>query len=263
VHACYFGSPDRRLFGIFEEPEDGAAREAGVVLCYPYGADYATAFRTFRILATRLAKAGFHVLRFDYLGTGDSSGDADVASIEQWITDVGTAVRELRDSRGLRDVSLVGLRLGATLAALAAARTKDVERVVLWEPVVDGQEYLAALQALHREWLQEALRDGRNAQHLEDDLLGYQLTERLRRDFVDLRLQSLAGAPAPSLYLMSKGSSDEYDCLVAMLRQQGARVDADRVEGPEIWSRTPSMDESSVPTGALRSIVTWLTSASG
>jgi hypothetical protein len=153
--------------------------------------------------------------------------------------------------------------LGATLAALAAARTKDVERVVLWEPVVDGQEYLAALQALHREWLQEALREGRNARHSEDDLLGYQLTERLRRDFADLSLRSLAAAPAPSLYLITKGPSDEYERLVAILRQQGARVDADRVEGPEIWSKTPSMDESSVATGALRSIVTWLSSTSG
>lgn len=262
MHACYFGSPDQRLFGILDEPDGDAAGEAGVVLCYPYGPDYATAFRSFRILATRLAKAGFHVLRFDYLGTGDSSGDADAASIGQWISDVGTAIGELREKRGVREVSLVGLRLGATLAALAAAQSAQVGRVVLWEPVVDGRQYLAEQQALHREWLREALRDGRNARSADDDLLGYRLGDRLRRDFGNLSLWTLDEAPAPAVCLLSREASQESDRLAESLRAAGAQVDAQHVEGPAVWSRTPSMDESSVPTRALQSIVTWLASAS-
>ena len=262
MRPCYFGPPTRRLFGVFDEPATGGASEVGVVLCYPYGPDYATAFRSFRILATRLARAGFHVLRFDYLGTGDSSGDVEDASIPQWIADVRTAVQELRGSLALREVSLVGLRLGATLAALAAAECQCVDRIVLWEPVVEGSEYLAAQQALHREWLDEALRDGQNARSADDDLLGYQLGDRLRQDFGTLSLWSLHRAPSRSVYLLSKGSLQEYDRLVEKLRECGARVEADRVEGPAVWSRTPSMDESSVPTRALQSIVNWLASAS-
>jgi pimeloyl-ACP methyl ester carboxylesterase len=262
MQACFFGPPAKRLFGVFDEPASGGASELGVVLCYPHGADYDTAFRSFRILGTRLARAGFHVLRFDYLGTGDSSGGVDDASIAQWIADIVTAVHELRTSRELREVSLVGLRLGATLAALAAAECQRVNRLVLWEPVIDGREYLAAQRALHRGWVKDELRNGRGALEAEDDLLGYRLTERLRQDLENLSLWSLAQAPAPYLHVVDQEPSAEHQRLGEWLRGKGARVETACVEGPAVWSRTPAMEEARVPSGVLQAIVTRLAGAS-
>ena len=259
---CYFGPPTGRLFGVFDEPATGGASEVGVVLCYPHGPDYATAFRSFRILGTRFGRAGFHVLRFDYLGTGDSSGDVEDASIPQWIADVVTAIHELRTSRELREVSLIGLRLGATLAALAAAECQRVDRLVLWEPVIDGREYVATQRALHRAWVDEEVRDGRKMLSADDELLGYRLTDRLRRDLENVSLWSLAKVPAPYIYVLSQRPSREYERLAEQLRAKGARVDTNCVDGPKIWSRTPSMDEAFVPNGAMQAIVTWLAGAS-
>src|SRR5438046_10636910 len=79
----YFGPFAARLFGIHDAPRTDAGREGSVVLCYPYGRDYVSAFRAYRTLALRLARAGFHVLRFDYRGTGDSAGDIGDASPQQ------------------------------------------------------------------------------------------------------------------------------------------------------------------------------------
>jgi pimeloyl-ACP methyl ester carboxylesterase len=262
MQAYYFGSPGKRLFGVSDEPATGGASELGAVLCYPHGADYDSAFRSFRILATRLAKAGFHVLRFDYLGTGDSSGCADDATIPQWIADVVTAVDELRTSRGLREVSLVGLRLGATLAALAAADCQRVNRLVLWEPVIDGREYVATLQALHRDWVADEVRNGRGMRAADDDLLGHRLTERMREDLEKVSLWSLARAPAPHLHLVNQKPSAEHERLSNWLRVNGAQVDAACIEGPTVWSRTPAMDEALVPNGVLKAIVARLAGAS-
>lgn len=262
MRACYFGPPDRRLFGVFDEPATGGASEVGVVLCYPYGPDYSTAFRSFRVLATRLARAGFHVLRFDYLGTGDSQGDDDDASITQWIADVNAAVLELRGSLGLREVSLIGLRLGATLAALAAARFQQADRLVLWEPVIVGREYVSTQLALHRAWVDEEMRDGRQAQSADDELLGYRLTEGLRHDLENVNLGSLAKVPAPYVYVVNQNTSHESECLAKLLREKGGQVELARVEGPTIWSRTPSMDEALVSNGAIQAIVTWLAGTS-
>jgi pimeloyl-ACP methyl ester carboxylesterase len=256
----FFGPPSRRLFGVFE-PAACEGSDLGVVLCYPHGADYESAFRVFRILGTRLARAGFQVLRFDYLGTGDSSGDVEDVSVAQWTTDVISAVDELRRTHELREVSLVGLRLGATLAALAAAECQRVDRVVLWEPVIDGREYVASQRALHRAWVDDEVRNGRVAPGTDDDLLGYRLPERLRRDLESVSLWSLEKAPAPYLHVVSQKPSPEHERLSEWLRGKGARVETDCIEGPIVWSRTPAMDEARVPSGVLQAIVTRLAGA--
>ena len=259
MRARYFGPSNRRLFGVFDEPAPGRGGELGAVLCHPYGADYDSAYRSFRILAARLAKAGVHVLRFDYLGTGDSTGDIEDASVPEWIDNVCTALHELRAVHDLREVSLVGLRMGATLAALAAVECQIVDRVVLWEPVVDGGEYVRTLRALHRAWLEDELREGREALSSDDDVLGYRLTERLRGDFESVSLLSLQKAPAPFAHVVSQTPSSAHEHLTERLRALGAVVETDCVEGPAIWSRTPSMDQALASNGVVQAIVARLT----
>jgi alpha/beta superfamily hydrolase len=75
-----FGSADAPLYGVHHAPQ-AAPQRTGIVLCYPFGQEYMRAHRACRQLAMLLAKKGYHVLRFDYSGTGNSSGDVDSASL--------------------------------------------------------------------------------------------------------------------------------------------------------------------------------------
>src|SRR5262249_40228496 len=59
-------------------------------------------------------------------------------------SDVERAVAELAKRGEVSRVGLLGLRLGATVAALAAARRADVDTLVLWEPVVKPWDDLYA-----------------------------------------------------------------------------------------------------------------------
>jgi pimeloyl-ACP methyl ester carboxylesterase len=147
MNPLFFGSSDRPLFGIYHPPRTRDARAHGIVLCYPVGQEYMRAHRAFRQLAILLSKSGFPVFRFDYIGTGDSSGDSDAGSFDQWLSDTGVAIDELKDNAGVQHLSLVGLRLGALLAARVAVARADVTRVVLWDPVVVGTSYWAELVA--------------------------------------------------------------------------------------------------------------------
>ncbi len=106
----YFGRSDSPLYGVYHSPVS-ADRQHGVILCYPFGQEYMRAHRAYRHLASRLAESGLHVLRFDYRGTGDSSGDMTTADAESWIQDIGEAVQELRDTSGVSGISVLGLRL--------------------------------------------------------------------------------------------------------------------------------------------------------
>ena len=148
MNPFYFGTSAKPLYGVYYPPRGGTARDVGIVLCYPMGQEYMRAHRAFRQLSNLLARAGFHVFRFDYYGTGDSGGDADVGTLTQWQEDIRAAIEELKDTAGVQKVALVGLRLGASLATVAAAGRSDVASVTLWDPVTDGAGYLDELLAV-------------------------------------------------------------------------------------------------------------------
>ncbi|HEV1995804.1 MAG TPA: alpha/beta hydrolase, partial [Candidatus Acidoferrum sp.] len=141
----YFGLPETLLYGCFHEPHAGRSRDCAVVLCPPIGHEYVNSHRALRQLAARLSDAGFPVLRFDYFGSGDSSGDIEEGSIPQWLDDISQAILEIRRRTGLTSLCLAGLRLGASLSLLAAAERSDIASLVLWDPVVKGRSYLNGL----------------------------------------------------------------------------------------------------------------------
>jgi len=132
----HFGSAGRRLFGIYDPARKVGGAERAALVCYPTGDEHSHAYRTLRQLATRISQTGTHVLRFDYYGTGDSSGETGEGDIAGWCSDIETAIAELKDMTGANRVSLIGLRLGANLAArTAATRANDIENLVLWDPL--------------------------------------------------------------------------------------------------------------------------------
>jgi uncharacterized protein len=148
VNPLYLGTRERRLFAIYEPAAAKDRRNRAAVLCQPWGTEYIHAHRTMRQLAVKLAANGFHTLRFDYYGTGDSGGEDFEANPAAAEADVESAVEGLKDIVGVARVSLIGLRMGATLAARAALRHREnVEALVLWDPIVTPED---AAGMLHR-----------------------------------------------------------------------------------------------------------------
>ena len=187
-----FGPREGRLFGVFHGAV-GAARGEGIVLCQPMGHEYIRAHRTFRQLAVQLADAGFPVMRFDYFGCGDSTGNGADGTLPRWVADVHAAIDELRDTAGVNTVSLVGLRLGASIALLAAASRPEVRRIVLWDPVLDGRAYLAQLRRLQRRWLKGRPGSRLFAFHPRGtELIGFPVPARLQHDIESIDLRQTA-----------------------------------------------------------------------
>ena len=117
----------------------------GVVICGPFGYESICAHRSVREFAEAIVDAGIPALRFDYLGSGDSADiDENSDLVKRWTQDVISAIHELRRRTGVEQVCLLGIRLGALLAALAAAECRTVESLVLIGPVVSGRRYCAS-----------------------------------------------------------------------------------------------------------------------
>lgn len=141
----FFGNSSSPLYGVYHPSEKGQA-DLGVVLCAPFGQEYMRSHRAMRQLASMLARAGIPVLRFDYYGTGDSAGEISESDTDRWIEDTHVAIEELKDTGNVDTVCVVGLRLGALVASYACLTRKDVEHLVLWDPVISGEAYLEELR---------------------------------------------------------------------------------------------------------------------
>lgn len=140
----------RQMVGMLSVPEDREPRQSWLFLS-PFGQEAIRTAPMYRSLADRLARAGCAVLRFDYHGTGDSAGEIAEQSLDDWVGDACHAMDLLRSISGVPRITLFGVGLGATIAALAATRQPSgIAELLLWEPVIDGPKYLAALISSHR-----------------------------------------------------------------------------------------------------------------
>ena len=121
--ALWFGPKNQPLRGWLHKPtNDDALTSRRIVIVPGFGYEELTSGWGLRTLAENLAEAGHTVLRYDHPGTGDSSGDAP--NLQAWFEGVHHAVQALNSS----DVTLVGVRLGATLALAAAANFAEARQ---------------------------------------------------------------------------------------------------------------------------------------
>jgi uncharacterized protein len=140
----YFDGPSSRLFGVLHEPAQRRER-IPVVFCHPFAEEKLWAHRVFVTFARVLAERGHAVLRFDYMGNGDSEGRFEDTSVHTALADIGAASDLLKARTGQSQLGLLGLRLGATYAALVAEERADIAALMLWAPIVNGSRYMQDL----------------------------------------------------------------------------------------------------------------------
>lgn len=226
------------LFGWFH-PSVG---RRGVVLCGAHGFEQMAAHRPWRALAVALAAAGCPTLRFDYPGEGDST-DPDAARVAHCVTAIGDAVRWLRATAGVTEVVLVGLRLGASFAALAAER-EAVDRLVLLAPVASGRAYLREMRL--RAQTIGRLPDGSVPPQEPDclDIGGFRMDAAFLADLSSLNLSRIERAPARSVLILAPdakalaGRLDTLGCAVTV----GPLPGLAQLVGDPIFASVPVAD---------------------
>jgi alpha-beta hydrolase superfamily lysophospholipase len=257
MRAFLFGRSEAPLFGLHHAPASGSSARGAVVLCQPFGAEYLRAHRCMRELASRLAQNGFHVVRFDYFGTGDSAGEGEEALLEGWLDDVDTAVEEARELADSQTVSLVGMGLGATLAALSGSRSGAVRHAVLWAPVVKGARYLSDLADQQRAWLEERPRlKELGLAESRDELLGAPLGAGLREAIERVDLTGLDRSPARRALVIAPEGDPDADALRARLAELGCEPEA--MATANAAGSTGDFDQQLVPIHTLQAIAGWL-----
>ncbi len=202
----FFKNDGKRLFGFLHSPDE--SRKTGFLFCNPFIEEKVRSQRLYVNFARHLASAGYPVLRFDYMGYGDSEGAFEDATMESMIADTVKAREILLDNTRVEACCLFGGRLGGTIAALASRQDTSARGLLLWDPIVDGYAYIykslranLAMQTMRhkkilykRERLMEMLRSG---EHVNID--GYLISGPFLKSIENLKLQDCVGDMSDSI----------------------------------------------------------------
>jgi amino acid adenylation domain-containing protein len=260
-----FGAPGHELVGLYQWPSGEQDRRECCVLCNPFGQEAVRSHRVFRILADRLSRAGFHVLRFDYFGTGDSAGADEEGNLAVWTEDILRASDEIVRRSGSSRVVWFGLRLGASLAALASrSAARPPGRLVLWDPVTNGSAYLAELadghvnarkEAFGLRWESESRVRALAMEEARSEALGYPLTPALKAELGALSPASFRGARAERVTLVGARAGSAWTGLANLLISGGVEVRTRAIESDIAWFMNDMLNDSLIPPDDLRSLV--------
>lgn len=234
-------------------------RRRGVVLCAAFGIDGLSAHRAWGELAEALAAAGLPTLRFDWAGTGDSLGDdRDPDRLAAWRASLSAAIDRLKSETSVDEIALVGLRLGATLAAEVAATRDDVTHLIAAAPVVSGRAYVREQQSLAR-----FLRVRGEDEPADTDeiggfaVAGYFTADATAADLKAIDLRRLAAAPARRVLLLARPGDTVTAELATTWRAAGASVE--EAPFPEVDALIENPTKSRLPTAAWSLVVATLT----
>lgn len=254
----YFGTPLPALFGHLHLPADGVQRGPAVVLCPAFGQEAMSSHRALRVLAERLAAQGCACLRFDPPGTGDSAdwlGPGHERGLAAWPEAIGQAIDHLKAVLGVTEVVVVGLRLGALMAALASESRKDVAAMVAWAPLVRGHAFVRECKAFGMATLARAGLPAR-AQAGTVETGGYVLSEADIAFLQSIDLSARSARPAPRVLCLDRAEMPVADRWVACLRSSGCEVELAPASGYEAMMRVPHF--SVVPEVLFETLVPWV-----
>ncbi|NQU45280.1 alpha/beta hydrolase [bacterium] len=125
-----------------------------LLVCNAVGEEAKCSFSVLQETARYAWEAGWSVARFDYRGCGDSPGEFGRTGPRDWLEDSETILTHSGASGERRRSVLLGLRLGANVAARIAPKANDLferVRLVLWEPILDLPRYVRHLEWMNRE----------------------------------------------------------------------------------------------------------------
>jgi len=258
----YFGAPGAELFGWMHDAPEGSSSAFGLLVCSPFGFDEICAHRSLMHLAAASAAAGIPTLRFDYAGSGDSCGDEfEPERLSAWVRSIHQAADQLKSASGLQRICMVGIRLGATLAALAAVERDDVDGLIAVAPVVRGRDYIRELRILGQATATESSKSRTGDELLES--AGFVLTRETVQALQAVNLRTLTKAPAPHVLIVERDDVPSPTDWPNDLTQLGASV---RVEAwPGYGAIMTNPQDAVVPQliidGVLSTLAQWQSDA--
>jgi hypothetical protein len=192
--AGYFTVSGAALYTVLHEVPDPVAR---VLLVGPFASERHFSYHPWVRWARYLAARGMEVLRYDYRGVGESTGEFEEMGFDHWSEDVELLVDWLANRSPGVPLLLHGLEVGAILAARSFAQGSG-DALLLWSPPAHANQALRSslMRWAGLEQLFESPENRRSAadyirqleRGLSIEVAGYQWSSSLWRSSFDFQL---------------------------------------------------------------------------
>lgn len=140
VEPFFLETTHGRLFAVHHRPPAALPCHGHILVAPAFNEEMNRCRSMVTLQAQALAALGIGTLVLDLLGTGDSEGEYRDGRWHLWLDNLRTGLEWLADQPGARR-GLLGIRLGALLAAELARQWPDPLSLVAWQPVVDGKQH--------------------------------------------------------------------------------------------------------------------------
>lgn len=230
--------------------------DIGVILCSAQGFEELCARKDWRLLAEDIAAAGLPVLRFDYAGTGDAAGsDFDSGRVDAWLTSLRSAIAFMRERAGARRIVLLGLRLGAALAAMAARDDADIAGFAALHPAVSGKAYARELAVMSR-----VIAQTPGAERIAGvtEVAGFVTGAETMAAIKAIDLAASPRAPAAEILICAPPEAPGADALAARWRALGSAVTQADFPHYAEWMSDPTTSRR--PAEAMALVKDWIVS---
>lgn len=191
----FFADAQYPLYGVYHPANERTSLQKPILICGAHGQEAHRSHRLLTQIADFLALRGYPVLRFDYHNNGDSSDIDKGPSLQQYRRDIVQAGNFLRRCCGQTPETIIGLRLGASLALQLVSEGLRCHHLVLCDPIVNGKEDLLQLESMHQKMLLDTARFHTRQQQSEheqaNELLGFPCSAAFRQAYRAINLQTL------------------------------------------------------------------------
>jgi uncharacterized protein len=158
-----------RIFTVEHHPEQSDPTKAYIFI-HPFAEEKLWSHRVYVTTARAFCQKGIFVARFDFRGHGDSDGDFVDSSLERHLSDINAVIEHVKSiCPTIKTIGLLGLRLGGAIAAITAISRSDIDEMILWDPVLNGDRYM---QDILRSNLAAQMAVKGKVEITRDDLIG-------------------------------------------------------------------------------------------
>jgi len=248
---CFFTcTTKKQLYTAYHPPSDNVDKNIGIIMCYPFGQEYMRCHKFYFKLAVKLAKNGFHVLRFDYTSSGDSSGQSEDFTLSECLDDLHQIEKDFRSAINPEKIFLFGVRFGGAVSILFSKQA-DINGLILISPVCKGNAHLAEMKERYSNWLKGAFVNTKFLGKTDSEISGYPMSGDFLKEIRQLDIDCADYYRYNKCLIIDK-TSPAFD-------SNSANVKFYEIMNDKFWVKTEDEEQKkSLPNYEMDVICNWL-----
>ena len=246
----FYGNNSGKLFGICSYPLNSQGENIGIIVCSPLGQEQIISYPAYLNLSAQLATYGYYVFRFNYPGCGDSDGEMINLDRKKITDSISVSLSEFKSKHNLHKIYLIGLRLGASFSAIFKNENSLTDGIILWNPVINGKEYIKEIKNQHKEWYEGSFVKQKRKTKDSVEILGFEYSVKFideinKIDLLKLSFQNTLIITRDENSISKGKAWDETEIIHS--------------NSPDFWIKQRSNREKKIiPTGDIEKIIQWL-----